>query len=172
YFISPGQLNVQAPADDSLGNVNVVVTTAAGQSDSFTAVLQQFTPAFFLFDPQNRKYPAAVFADGSSVGPAVLFGTALTTRPAKPGETILLFGTGFGTTTPTVATGEIFNGAAPLANPVTIMIGGTQANVAFAGLSAAGLYQFNVTVPASLPDGDQALVASIGGVRSQDNVFL
>jgi uncharacterized protein (TIGR03437 family) len=47
-----------------------------------------------------------------------------------------------------------------------------QAEVLFAGLSAAGLYQFNVTVPATLADGDQAVVASIGGVQTQDGAFL
>jgi uncharacterized protein (TIGR03437 family) len=172
YFISPTQLNVQAPSDDNLGNINLVVTTSAGQSDPITAVLQQFTPAFFLFDPQNRKYLAAVASDGASLGPAGLFGAAVTTRPAKPGEVILLFGTGFGATTPSVPTGEVFNGAAQLTNPVTLTIGGVQAEVLFAGLSAAGLYQFNVTVPATVANGDQAVVASIGGVQTQDGAFL
>lgn len=172
YFISPTQLNVQAPADDSLGNVNVVVSNSAGSSDPITAVEQAFSPAFFLFDPQNRKYLAAVASDGMNLGPPGLFGSSVTTRPAKPGDVILLFGTGFGATTPAVPTGQVFNGAAKLANPVTITIGGAQADIAFAGLSAAGLYQFNVTVPATLGDGDQAVVASIGGVQSQDNAFI
>ena len=49
YYLSPTQINVQAPTDDSQGNINVVVTTPAGPSDPITGVLQQFTPAFFLF---------------------------------------------------------------------------------------------------------------------------
>jgi len=43
--------------------------------------------------------------------------------------------------------------------------------VAFAGLTGSGLYQFNVTVP-NLPNGDAAVVASIGGVATQTGVTL
>jgi uncharacterized protein (TIGR03437 family) len=172
YFISPTQINVQAPADDSTGNVSVVVKSPGGQSDPMTAVMQQFSPAFFLFDPQNRKYLAVVATDGSFIGPNALFGSAVNTRPAKPGELILLFGTGFGSTSPAIPTGQVFNGAAKLANPITITIGGSPADVAFAGMSAAGLYQFNVTVPANLAAGDHPVVASIGGVQSQSNAFI
>lgn len=38
--------------------------------------------------------------------------------------------------------------------------------MAFAGLSGAGLYQFNLTIP-ELPDGDHEVVAEIAGVRTQ-----
>jgi uncharacterized protein (TIGR03437 family) len=149
-----------------------VVKSPAGQSDPMTAVMQQFSPAFFLFDPQNRKYLAVVATDGTFIGPNALFGSAVSTRPAKPGELILLFGTGFGATSPAVPTGQVFNGAAKLANPITITIGGSAADIAFAGMSAAGLYQFNVTVPANLGAGDQAVVATIGGVQSPGNAFI
>jgi uncharacterized protein (TIGR03437 family) len=37
---------------------------------------------------------------------------------------------------------------------------------------AAGLDQFNVKIPEDLPDGDAAVVAEIGGIRSQDGVLL
>ena len=102
--------------------------------------------------------------------PNILFGVV--TTPAKPGETIVLFGTGFGPTNPALPTGQMVTEAAPLANPVTIFIGGEQAKISFAGLSASGLDQFNVTVPADLPDGDQTLVASIGAVQSQAGIFI
>jgi uncharacterized protein (TIGR03437 family) len=60
-----------------------------------------------------------------------------------------------------------------LTNPV-IQIGGQNAIVVFAGLTpgTAGLYQFNVTLPAGLPSGDQALTASIGGATSPTGVFV
>ena len=47
-----------------------------------------------------------------------------------------------------------------------ISIGGIQADVAFAGLTAAGLYQFNVTVPDGAT-GEQPLQATVNGVRTQ-----
>jgi uncharacterized protein (TIGR03437 family) len=51
------------------------------------------------------------------------------------------------------------------------MIGGVAAPVAYAGLVEAGLYQFNVTVP-SVPNGDAAVVAQMGGVQTQTGVLI
>jgi uncharacterized protein (TIGR03437 family) len=154
YFVSPTQINVQAPSDDALGPVEVKVTNAGGTSDPVTATMQTFLPGLFLF-PQN--YVAAVRADGAFLGP---------TAPAKPGDAVLLFGTGFGPTSPSVIAGEVFQGAAALTSPTLILIGGVAATVTFAGLSGAGLYQLNLTIP-ELPDGDHEVVVEIAGVRTQ-----
>jgi uncharacterized protein (TIGR03437 family) len=43
---------------------------------------------------------------------------------------------------------------------------------AFAGLSGAGLYQINVTIPAGLGSGDVSLVATVGGVQTPSNVVI
>jgi uncharacterized protein (TIGR03437 family) len=42
----------------------------------------------------------------------------------------------------------------------------------YAGLVEPGLYQLNVTVPASLPNGDAAVVATIGGVSTLTGVSV
>jgi len=65
-----------------------------------------------------------------------------------------------------VPAGRAFAGAAPTVNPVTITIGGVPASVSFAGITGAGLYQFNVIVPA-VPAGDKALQATVNGVQTQ-----
>ena len=52
-----------------------------------------------------------------------------------------------------------------IVNP-TITFNGANANVVFAGLSATGLYQFNVTVPSGLADGDAAVAAIANGVTT------
>jgi len=171
YFISPAQLNVQAPADDSVGPVQVQVTTPQGTSNAVAAQMQKFAPGFFLFDAENRKYLAAVHSDGTLLGKPNLF-QGLTTRPAQPGEVVLLFGTGFGPTTPPVPAGQVFNGAVPLANQVTVRISGVTAEVLFAGLSGAGLDQLNVRIPATAADGDASVVAEVGGVQTQDGAFV
>jgi len=48
----------------------------------------------------------------------------------------------------------------------TITFNGISAEVVFAGLTATGLYQFNVRVPTGLPDGDARVAATAGGVTS------
>jgi uncharacterized protein (TIGR03437 family) len=169
YYVSPGQLNVQAPTDSSLGSVQVQVTNSSGSATG-TATLQTFAPGLFTF---QGKYVAAVHTDGAYVAPTGYLGSGATTRPAQPGETLSIFGTGFGPTTPAVPAGQIFSGAAPLSDStqLSIVIGGMPATVKFAGLVAAGEYQFNVVIPA-LPDGDHAMIATAGGVSSQSGLLI
>jgi uncharacterized protein (TIGR03437 family) len=119
----------------------------------------QFAPAFLTV---NGTSVAALHADYSLVS---------ATAPAAPGETILLYGEGFGPTTPPQPTGQVVATAAPLANNVQITIGGQPASVQFAGLVESGLYQFNVTVPA-LTNGDAPVLATIGGIATQSGVLL
>jgi uncharacterized protein (TIGR03437 family) len=175
YFISPGQIDVLAPGDDNLGPVEVKVTTAKGASNPTFTQLQRYSPAFFKFGEQGGKYIAALIAlAGGKVdylGPAGLFGNTRASRPAKPGEIILLYGTGFGPTNPPVPSGMVFSGAAKITDKITVTIGGVTAKVQFAGVTGVGLYQLNVVVP-HLPDGDQKVVATIGGLSSQDNSFI
>ena len=68
-YISPGQLNVQAPTDSATGPVPVQVTNANGSATG-TATLQKYAPAFFTF---NGSYAAAVHTDGVLCRPASLF---------------------------------------------------------------------------------------------------
>ena len=168
YYISDGQLNVQAPTDSALGPVAVTVTTANGTSDQFTANLIAEQPGFFMF-PQN--YVAAVRSDGAFIGKSGLF-IGLATVPAKPVDVLLLFGTGFGATNPAVPAGSVYSSAAPTTRTVTIQIAGIDCPVAFAGLTGAGLYQMNVTIPAAVPNGDQPIVASINGQRTQTGALI
>ena len=165
-YISPTQINVVAPADDSTGNVEVRVTANGQVGDAVIANLQTFAPAFFSFD---GKYVAATHADNSLVGKTGLFASAPTaTVPAKPGETVILYGTGFGPTNPAVAAGQVTSQLSPITTPYTLTIGGISATVSFAGLIPpyAALYQFNVQVPAAIADGDQPVVVQIGGITS------
>jgi uncharacterized protein (TIGR03118 family) len=156
-FISPAQINVLTPSDLApSGPVQIVVSNNGLTSDTITLQAQATAPSFFLFN--SDKYIAATHSDNVSlVGPTTLFANSST--PAKPGETIVLYGTGFGATDPAVTNGQIVTTAAPLVTKPTVMFNGIQANVVFAGLTATGLYQFNVVVPTGLPDGDATVVA-------------
>ena len=89
----------------------------------------------------------------------------------RPGDVILLYGTGFGPTNPTTDFSQTFSGAPPTVNTVTATIGGVPATVQFAGLVAPGEYQFNILVPGGLT-GDNLVVMKVGGVSSQANAYL
>jgi len=166
-YISPGQINVLAPDDDSIGTVTVQVTTPQGQSYSGTATKQKAAPALFTFGGAGTAYAAALHADGSLVAKPALQG-----RPAAPGEVISLYGTGFGATSPATPSATLVSQPAPLALPVTVTIGGVAAEVQYAGVTLAGLVQVNVKVPPNATSGDQPVLASIGGFQSAANVYL
>jgi len=171
-YVSPAQINVQAPADSSLGAVPVEVTYNGVVSAAGSATLQSVAPAFFLW---SGKYAVATHADYTLAAPTGLF-PGVTTVPAKPGETIILWGTGFGPTTPAVASGVVPppSPVANMANPVTVTIGNLSATVLGAALAPgnAGLYQIAVQVPSAAPDGDLAVTAQINGVSSLLGVLL
>jgi uncharacterized protein (TIGR03437 family) len=171
YYISPTQINILTPDDDSEGQVVFNVVTPAG-STSMTASNVKFklAPALFMFDPEGRKYVAGVHADGTYLGKVGLY-PGLKLRPAKPGDTVLLYGTGFGATNPPCPADELVGQPAPLASPVVFTIGGKVTETRFTGLTGSGLYQFNVVVP-DVPDGDQPVLAEVEGVKTQFLAYI
>jgi len=171
HYISPLQLNVQVPDDSATGPVTVVVTTPQGTGTT-TTTMQTVSPGLFMYDAANRRYVAAQHADYSIVGPPGLYPGA--SSPAKPGETIILYATGFGPTLPPTPAGQVVASAAPVANlsAVSATIGGQPAQVQWAGITMAGVWQMNVQIPASTPSGDAAIVAQIGGKSTQGGAFV
>jgi len=171
WTVSPTQINLQVPGDVVTGTVSVAVTTATGTGTS-TVTLAPQGPSFNLLGDARHVAAEIATPNGTGAygggsydlaGPTNTFSFA--TRPVKAGETLALYGVGFGPTVPAVPAGQPFTGSAPTLDKVTITIGGVQANVTWSGMMMAGLYQINVTVPAA-PSGDQPLVATVNGVQT------
>ena len=161
-YISPTQINVLTPPGALSGSVPVVVTYGV-PSAAFNVPAQAGSPAFFVFN--GGSYVAATHANGSLIGPATLYPGSST--PAAPGETIVIYGNGFGATSTAVTAGAEmqFGTLSPL--PL-FTIGGVSAQVLFAGLNVTpGEFQFNVVVPSSLANGDQPVNATYNGLTTQ-----
>jgi len=171
YFISPGQINVLAP-DLPSGPVSVTVTNSGGPSIPFMAVGSPYGPAFFQW-PNNQV--VATRQDFSFAAKAGTFAGAATV-PAKPGDVLVLWGTGFGPTNPAAPAGAAVPGDKAYATATTpsVTINNTAAIVFGAALSpgSAGLYQIAIAVPNSLADGDWPIRAAIGGVQSPTGIVL
>ena len=172
WFVSPEQINLQVPNDAATGVVGVVVTTASGSASS-TVTLATYAPSFSLLGDGKHVAGEIATPDGSGaygggtydlVGPSNAL--SFNARPVKAGETLILYGVGFGPTTPVVPVGQPFSGAARTNNPVTVTIGGVSDPVTFVGISEAGLYQLNLTVPANTGSGDLALQATVNGIQT------
>jgi uncharacterized protein (TIGR03437 family) len=135
-----------------------VVLTYNGATASYSAAAQSLSPSFFVFN--GGPYVAAVHLSGNLIGPTSLYPGS--TTPVKPGETVMLYANGFGATNVPVASGATTQSGSLSPLPV-VTIGGVAAKVTFAGLVFPGEFQFNVTVPASLTDGDQPITATYNG---------
>jgi trimeric autotransporter adhesin len=166
YYVGPNQIDALTPPDLVSGPVQVVVTVATVSSPQFVSQAQPLSPSLFVFN--GGPYVAAAHGDGSLLGPVGLYPGS---TPAKPGETILLFANGFGQVNLPIIKGSASQSGILSPLPV-VTIGGVNAAVAFAGLVAPGEFQFNVTVPSSLGNGDQSVVVTYGGQTTQPGTLI
>lgn len=171
YFVSPGQVNVLAPLEDTTGPVQVTLTNTYGTSPTLQATEAAVLPAFYApFGETKGLQVTAVALDGTLVGKPGI--DPRVGRQARPGEVVQFFATGFGLTNPIAPSDVIFAGAPEVATKPRITIGGREASIIGNGnLVGAGLYQFNVTIP-DVADGDHVMQAEIGAVKSPGTVFL
>jgi uncharacterized protein (TIGR03437 family) len=160
FYVGGGQVNAQAPFKLSAGTVSVQVTVGSQPTLVQTAEVVPASPGVFTANAQGTG--AGVFLHASYLPVSA-------TSPAQAGETILIYCTGLGATTPAVATGS----AAPQSPLATVpfpvvTIGNSLAIVTFAGLapSFVGLYQINATVPPFLGSGTQQVIVQLNGVQS------
>jgi len=182
FAVYPGQLNVQVPRIPAGATAVQVITECdtpqAQTSNSVASVVQAAAPEFFYFlqSAGGHNPIAAVNAvTGSYVGAAGLLpGTSF--APAKPGDILTLFGTGFGATSPDFGPGELPGTTASVTAQVTINFGGvtlSPPDIFYVGLSQdAGLYQVSIRVPDAVADGDQPFILSVGGASSPAGGFI
>lgn len=178
WYVSPGQINLQAPDDTATGTVAVVVATSAGSATA-TVNLAQFAPSFLLLDAKHvtgiilRSNGSGAYDGGTYdiIGPT---GSSLgyPTVAAKAGDTVELYALGLGGTTPVEPAGKAFSGAASTVDPVTVLVNNKTVVPLFAGLTGAGLYQLNLTIPSGLGTGDVPLQVTVGGVQTQAGVVI
>ena len=167
WYVSPAQLNILTPPGLTAGPVQVAVTAGGATSATFSSQAAAVSLSLFVFGA--GPYATGTHASGAYLGPTSLY-PGLTT-PAQPGESIILYGNGFGPTSAPVVAGAVTQSGTLSPLPV-IQIGGVNATVQFAGLVAPGLYQLNVQVPGSLASGDHAVVVQYGGAATQRGVLV
>jgi uncharacterized protein (TIGR03437 family) len=168
-YVSPAQINVQAPTDTTTGPVQVTVTNAGGTATA-TAVSSSIMPALFTLG----AYAAVVRPGDATIinGTGAAASGYTTAISAQPGDVLEIFANGLGATAPSVEPGTVFTGSYPTASSPTVTIGGTAAPVSYAGLVGAGLYQINITVPSTLAIGTYPVVITQNGVSSPATALL
>jgi uncharacterized protein (TIGR03437 family) len=158
YYVSAGQVNVQIPYEvDGQQQASVSLSYREAASPAQAIPLAASAP---------RLYPGIFNQDGSLNSPD---------HPAAAGSIVILFATGQGVTRPQSVTGKV--AAIPYpgpAGPVRALIGGQDAEIAFAGLApdTAGVIQVNVIVPAGIAANTAEVSLIVKGIPSQKGVTL
>jgi len=173
-YVSPGQVNAQVPSGVGSGPQNLVVATTAGKSAAYTVTVNAteaglFAPSAFLLS--GKQYVGAQLSDGSWALPSPVPG--YTTRLANVGESMTLYGVGFGPVTPSIPAGQIVQAQNALVNPLLVFFGQTQAQVTYDGLAPGlvGVYQINVVVPNIAPNIVVPITFTLGGTPGAQTLY-
>ena len=159
YYVSPTQINAQAPFELVAGNQYQVVVNVNG---ALTA------PGSIAIAP---AVPGIAALPNGQIVAQHLDGTLVSeSAPAVPGDYVVFYLAGLGATDVAVATG-VASPASPLAHPLQppiLTLNSVGQPYQFVGLTPGlvGLYQINFLVPAGTPNGDLQLIVSQSGIAS------
>jgi len=176
-YVSPGQVNALVPSNLPAGPAQLIISGPTGTSDPYIVAVQTVEPG--LWAPSSlivngNQYVGALASDSKTfILPAGAI-PGVTSRPAKPGETIVLYGIGFGAVSPNVNAGTLVSQSNSLINAIEIRFGNTPAKLVYHGLApgATGLYQFNVVVP-NVPDNPAVpLTFSLAGAIPAQTLYI
>ncbi len=160
-YTSTGQVNAIVPYEVT-GTASVKVIAGGIQSTAWDVPVAASAPSIFTFGATGVGQGAIVNQDGSINSAS---------NPAIRGTAVQIYSTGGGQTSPSSSTGSVAKVAANLLLPVTVTIGGVNAQVLYAGAAPgeiSGVVQINAIIPQSvIPSAALPVMVTIGGVASQ-----
>src|ERR1035438_9413413 len=106
YIVAnPGQVNVQLPSNIPTGAQQITVTNKNGTSAPFNVTVNATEPGLLApasFKIGGKQYVVAFHSDNVTYVLPEGAIAGLPSRPAKPVETIVMYGNGFGPVTPNI----------------------------------------------------------------------
>ena len=141
YFVAKTQINAQVPFEAALGEATLVVRRGQQSSDALRMRIAEAAPGVFTLSQDGRGAAVAVDA----VSNRLIDGS----NPARPGQYVVLYGTGLGRLSSPAETGQVVQSANAAVRATSVTIGTAVARVLYAGATPgfAGLYQINIQVP-------------------------
>lgn len=152
------QINVLTPLDNTLGTVELAISNHGQVVQRLNVSLQPHTNSLFVID--GGPFVMATHADYSLIGPEWLYPGS--TTPAQRGETVVLWGTGFGLPATPLIPGMASQSG--VLNPLPVCaIDGTPVQVLSANLAGPGLHQINVRIPSAMEGENHYIVCTRDG---------
>jgi uncharacterized protein (TIGR03437 family) len=155
-YVSASQVNVMVPFEITGHVASVTVSHNGVNSQPFWARVEPTAAGIFAL------------ADGTGIVQKSDYSLVSDSNPATPGETVILYATGGGKTSPPTQTGAIAPAAA-LDARVSVSLSGRAGTVVYAGTAPgeiSGLVQINVRIPSGVSGVAVPVVLSIDGVAS------
>ena len=154
-YVSPTQINAEVPVETPTGTQVLAVNNGNSGSLGFNVTVAATSPAIFFNGNEGIIVKAA---DRSLIGAG---------NPAHAGDSVIVYATGLGQTSPALVTGAIVDKTAAAVTPVTATIGGQNAEVvsAMAAPGTVGVYLVTLKVPAGV-SGTPAVLLKQGATTS------
>lgn len=183
FFLFAGgpQVNIQVP---DLGDATTAEVQLVRDCDLATEAIsaplevpvQSATPEFFYWNTlspfNDQTYPISAVDPITTVrvGAPGLLGESLEFAPARPGELVDLYATGFGATDPPVEPGTLPAFLAPVVGTVAASVDGEDIpaeDIHYVGATQfAGVYLLRIRLPTDLAAGDRIVQVTISGYQS------
>jgi uncharacterized protein (TIGR03437 family) len=177
-FVSQGQINAQVPwnvlSSGTSGSATIVVTNNGNKSVPQTVPVGPFSPGIFAI---GNIAVAQNVVDASVAAPVGAI-PGVATHPATIGDPygLAILCTGLGAVDSAIANGASSSDTLRRTTTMpTVLVGGQQANVVFAGLSPqfVGVNQINITLPAGTPTGNAVpLQIVMGGITTSSSIVI
>jgi uncharacterized protein (TIGR03437 family) len=166
YFVSASQINCLVPYSTAGATATIQVQNGTAGSNTVTVPVAVTSPGIYSLDQSGTGSGAIEHANGTVANAA---------NPAAPGETVVVYLTGMGAVTPTIADGTASTGNPQHQTPLpTVYVADQQATVLFGGLAPGfpGLYQLNVTLPMSISSAGNFPLAIGTANAFHDQVYI
>jgi uncharacterized protein (TIGR03437 family) len=165
-YTSSGAAAAIVPYEIAGSSQAAVVVSYNGQPASTQTVnVTDAVPGIFSADSSGSGPGAILDADYSLNGPA---------NPAAAGSVVVIYATGGGQTNPPTTSGMVTTAAMPLADSVTVTVGGQPAQVLYAGNAGGevgGMVQINLQLPAGVT-GTVPVIVTVGNHVSQATITM
>jgi uncharacterized protein (TIGR03437 family) len=170
-------VNALVSSSAPVGASEITVTNSFGASAAFPIYVTQTQPGLLApaaFIVNGKQYVAALFADGQTFALPVNAIPGVPSRPAVPGDTLTIYGVGFGAVTGGFTAGTIVTAQNSLLAPMQFLFNSTLVTPSYDGLapSFTGLYQFNLTVPNVSANNALPFNFSLGSAKGTQGLYI
>jgi uncharacterized protein (TIGR03437 family) len=165
YYVSATQINALVPYSTQGPTATIVVQNGTVSSNTVTVPVALTAPGVFSLDQSGTGEGAVLHANYSVVNAA---------NPAVLGETLLVYLTGMGAVTPSVADGALPGASSINAAPLSVYVADVSVTPSYAGMAPGfpGLYQMNFTIPLTISTTGPVPLAISTPNASHDQVYV